>query len=136
MKKQQATTAKSNKANRGQGLVEFAFVLPILLLILIAIFDFGRAVYAYSVVANCAREGARYGIIDPQDQQGIIDAVQNSAMGLDLAQLTVNITYPTTDTLKVEVSYNFQLITPLVAELVSDNGTLTLSSAATMYTGE
>ena len=49
---------------RGQALVEFALVLPILILLLVGIFDFGRAVYAFNTVNNAAREGVRLAIVD------------------------------------------------------------------------
>ncbi|HLY13722.1 MAG TPA: TadE/TadG family type IV pilus assembly protein [Candidatus Limnocylindrales bacterium] len=49
---------------RGQGLIEFALVLPIIVLMFVAIFDFGRAVYALNTVANAAREGARVAAVD------------------------------------------------------------------------
>ncbi len=42
----------------GQSLVEFAILLPVFLLIVVVIFDLGRAVYYYSVIFNAAREGA------------------------------------------------------------------------------
>lgn len=48
----------------GQGLVEFAIVLPIIVFLFIALFDFGRAVYAVNTVANAAREGARVAAVD------------------------------------------------------------------------
>lgn len=46
---------------RGQALVEFALVLPILLLLAIGIIDFGRALFVLSEVSNATREAARYG---------------------------------------------------------------------------
>jgi len=46
--------------SRGQGLVEFALVLPVFLAILIGMVDLGRAVWANNSVANAAREAARY----------------------------------------------------------------------------
>jgi len=51
-------------AARGQGLVEFAVVLPVILLLFLGIFDFGRAVFAVNTVANAAREGARVAAVD------------------------------------------------------------------------
>ena len=128
---------RSTKRNRqdGQGLVEFALLLPVLMLILMSVFDFGRAIYAYSVVANSAREGARFAITDPDNPDDIITVVQNAAIGLDLAQLTVSVTYPGVDLTRVEVNYTLELITPLVSQLVSEDGSLVLHSAATMYGG-
>jgi Flp pilus assembly protein TadG len=52
----------------GQSLVEFALLLPILLVILLGIFDFGRAIYAYNAVSNAAREGGRTAIVNQYDQ--------------------------------------------------------------------
>ena len=45
-------------------MVEFALVLPVLILLLVGIFDFGRAVYAFNTVNNAAREGVRLAIVD------------------------------------------------------------------------
>ena len=44
----------------GQGLVEFAVVVPVFLLLCIGTLDIGRAVWANDSLANAAREGARY----------------------------------------------------------------------------
>lgn len=49
---------------RGQGLVEFALVFPIIVLIFFAIFDLGRGVYAYNTIANAARVGARVAVVN------------------------------------------------------------------------
>jgi hypothetical protein len=49
---------------RGQALVEFALVIPIFLLVMIALFDLGRAVFAYNTLTNAAREGARMAIVN------------------------------------------------------------------------
>ena len=49
--------------SRGQALVEFAFVLPIFLLMLFAMIDLGRVIWANDTLANAAREGARYAIV-------------------------------------------------------------------------
>jgi Flp pilus assembly protein TadG len=126
---------------RGQGLVEFALVISVLLLIAIAILDLGRAIYAYSVVSNCAREGARYGVVWQYDEDrtdietDIRNVVRNAAVGLDRTQLTVAVIVDTTlETIQVLVSYDFRLITPLVANAIG-GGSLTLAASATMYTG-
>lgn len=61
---------------RGQGLVEFALVFPIVMLVLMAIFDIGRAVALYNGLTNAAREGARLAIVN-QDKSKIVQRVQN-----------------------------------------------------------
>jgi hypothetical protein len=78
-------------SERGQALVEIAFVFLILIPIVFVILDLGRAIYFYSVVYNAAREGARAGVI-PDDygtewdiQPNIIrDAVLNKAVGVEI----------------------------------------------------
>ena len=49
---------------RGQGLVEFALVFPVFILLLFGILDLGRAVYAYNTIGDAAREGARVAIVN------------------------------------------------------------------------
>jgi len=48
---------------RGQALVEFALVLPIFLLLLMTLFDFGRVIYAQHTINQDAREGSRVGSV-------------------------------------------------------------------------
>jgi Flp pilus assembly protein TadG len=52
-------------ASRGQALVEFALVLPIFVLMLMVLFDFGRVVYAQHTIAQDAREASRKGQVEP-----------------------------------------------------------------------
>ena len=74
---------------RGQALVEFALVLPILLILLLGILDFSRAVAAYNSVSNGARSGARVAIVN-QDPAAIRDAVEAEAFGLSDVDVVFN----------------------------------------------
>ncbi|HEX6474924.1 MAG TPA: TadE family protein, partial [Candidatus Limnocylindria bacterium] len=69
---------------RGQALVEFALVLPVLILLLVGIFDFGRAVYAFNTVNNAAREAVRLAIVD-QNCNRIGQAAKQHASSLNVA---------------------------------------------------
>ncbi len=51
----------------GQGIAEFALVFPVIALLIFAVIDCGRAVYAYNTVANAAREGARVAAVNQLD---------------------------------------------------------------------
>jgi Flp pilus assembly protein TadG len=79
----------------GAELIEFAFVLPLLLLVIVGIFDFGFLFQRYEVVTNAAREGARAGVLpDYQGQTPAVEARVRSYLnqaGLDgaLAGITV-----------------------------------------------
>ncbi len=48
----------------GQSLVEFALVLPLILLLLMAVFDLGRYIFADNEINNAAREGVRTAIVN------------------------------------------------------------------------
>jgi hypothetical protein len=50
---------KANVQHPGQSLVEFALILPLFVLIIVGVFDIGRAFFAYIAISNAAREGAR-----------------------------------------------------------------------------
>jgi Flp pilus assembly protein TadG len=54
----------TRSGRRGQSLVEFALILPIALIMLLAVFDVGRAVFMYNGLTNAAREGARLAIVN------------------------------------------------------------------------
>jgi hypothetical protein len=132
---------------RGQALVEFALILPILVLLLVGIFDFGRAIYAYSTVNNAARQGARLAIVD-QTVTHIQDRAASEAtnLGIDPDDVTVEFrdlseqdtpdscdgAVPGNDNNEgsivfcvaiVTVPYEYQAATPIIGNLV---GTLTL----------
>jgi Flp pilus assembly protein TadG len=67
--------------------VETAIVFPILLLLLAAVVDFGRAFDAYIVLTNAAREGARWGSVNPEltvdeVKQIVIDDVLGSGTNI------------------------------------------------------
>jgi Flp pilus assembly protein TadG len=52
---------RRRRASRGQSLVEFALLTPVLVMILALAADFGRAFTAYIAISSAAREGASYG---------------------------------------------------------------------------
>ena len=55
----------------GQAMVEFAFVLPVFLMLFMGIVDLGSAVMTYNSLTNAAREGARLAIVN-QDLPSIV----------------------------------------------------------------
>jgi Flp pilus assembly protein TadG len=65
---------------RGQTLAEFALVIPIFLLIVLAVFDLGRGVFIYNGLTNAAREGARLAIVN-QDKTLVAQRAQDMAFG-------------------------------------------------------
>lgn len=67
------------KDQRGQALVEMALALPILLLMVFGIIEFGRVYTAQLEINSIARQGARTAAVSPAAQDG---AVANSMMDL------------------------------------------------------
>lgn len=51
---------RSRNGERGEAIVEFALLAPILIMLLLALVDFGRVFDAWVITTNAAREGARY----------------------------------------------------------------------------
>lgn len=56
---------------KGQSLVELAVSLPVILLLLLASFDFGMALFSYSIVRDAAQEGALYASFNPGNKAEI-----------------------------------------------------------------
>ncbi len=135
------------ETERGQALVEFTMVLPILLILLFALVDFGRAFYTWMLVTNAAREGARIAAVQaPQNevQARIYGSFCNnypSDCSLDPDPLTINwaganIQGPRGSAAVIQLEYDFQFVTPLGAILQfiggDDIATPTISAHSSM----
>ena len=92
----------------------------------------GRAVYSYSALQNSVREGARYGIIHPDDITGIENVVRQKAVGLDIRGLNIFTSYPSDETIQIRATFRFQIITPIIGALFGSNEA-TLKGQATMH---
>jgi len=64
--------------SEGQGLVEFALVLPVFMVILIGMVDLGRAIWANNSVANSAREAARFASVHGGSCEDLLGSVCSS----------------------------------------------------------
>lgn len=109
------------KREKGQSAVEFALVLPILLLIVCGILDFGWLFYNQLSVENACREGARVGCVNSQDAQ-LTDIVTNKVNAilpdsLDPVTVDVKLTNPSSPLegdLKVNVKAEMTTLTPVL----------------------
>jgi len=115
---------RSCAPQHGQALAEFAIILVVLMLLLLGIVDLSRAVYIRSVVANAAREGARYAVVQPRDaaQDAIASAttsvvVDKSVAGsVAVSPADVSVTWPDTDHVRVTVVCTYHPATALIAQ--------------------
>ncbi|MCO6451662.1 MAG: pilus assembly protein [Caldilineales bacterium] len=119
---------------RGSNLVEFSLVCMLLTVLLIGMVDFSNIVYADSVLQAGAQAGARYSLSHPGDSSGIQSAVLDRLVGLDHSHVTVAAespaaVYPTTRSVRVTVSYEYEFIVPFIADLFTDDS-LTLQGEA------
>jgi len=123
------------KTEAGQALVEFTLILPIFLLLLFAIVDFGRGFYTWVLVTNAAREGARMAAVQSDAStidQRIYDSFCDnypSSCGLDPAKLSIsktNVQGSRGSAVQIDLSYDFQFATPIggILNIVS-GGSLT-----------
>jgi len=123
--------------SRGQSILEFALTLPIFLAIVVGVVDVGHAVAARSLLANCAREGARSAIFPQTADATVISAVNSQALFLGtIPSSDISISPTTTSarvsgtTVTVTVTYRFSPITPLAREAMGS--LLTMTSNSTM----
>jgi Flp pilus assembly protein TadG len=100
---------------RGQAMVEFALVLPILLLLVFSLFEFGSAFWTHQQLAAAANEGAREAIVSAHDsdREGEIQAAaRGAAPGLDSSRMTVSVVsqWESGDPVTVTVTYPEKII--------------------------
>lgn len=141
-------------ATSGQALVEFALVVPILLILVLGVIDFGRAWHAYQVITDAAREGARLAVVartpsaTPADVDGAVrDALsrRNLPSGSGTTAVTVGLVQPAPPaaplvwpgepgnqvTVQVNQDFNFLFVGPLL-RWATDRQTITLSTTSVM----
>ena len=136
----------------GQALVEFALVVPIFLLLVIGVIEFGRAWNLQQTITDAAREGARRAVVfDPtltttQVATAIMAKIQ--AAGFDSTQAAIvwqdctaacttvtdfNLTRGRVINVQVQMPYRFIFLKQLMnLANTSSNGSLTLSTSTQM----
>lgn len=144
--------AKTRRARttseRGQAMLEVALTLPLLLLVAIGIFEFGRAYQTWQILTNAAREGARVAVLPGIDDDAVEERVQEYlAAGLipdpgdaDVTidrDTTVDIGAGTASASRVDVAYPFTFIVlqPVARLVVSGSmmgAPLMMTTSATM----
>ena len=128
---------------RGQALVEFALVLPIMLFLLVIAIDFGRLFYLNIGINNGAREGAAYGAANSTSPTSLTDITTRvrQELGLPAADTSVAVTKTCTPdcftsptvspphTIRVTASSSFSFLTPFINGVFG--GSLPMSAAST-----
>ena len=127
---------KRIRKDRGAAIVEVALTLPLLLLVSVGIFEFGRAYQTWQVLTNAAREGARIAVLPGSSDSGVRSRVVSYMQTGQLPEATdatIDITHDSPiDTgmgialgSQVSISYPFSFIVlQPVARLVVPGGSL------------
>lgn len=123
-----------HSADRGAAAVEFALVLPILLLVVFGIIDFGRAYNAQIILTSAARESARVWSLGGTQAQATARAGA-TATGLTVTNVTFSgSSCPFGTTSTVTVTAAFEYLTPFIADLTPAT-TTSMSSSGVMRCG-
>jgi Flp pilus assembly protein TadG len=132
-------------ARRGQAVVEFALVLPLVLIMVISVFEFARAWNIQQVLTDAAREGARVAVVGAGNEEAegplkakvaakIDDAL--SVAGIDPSKATyampgVGDGHDQPATVQITLPHRFLFLGPLM-EWTLDKSSLTLRTSITM----
>lgn len=124
------------KSEDGQSVIELAITLPILLMVLCAIIDFGWLFTNQLTISYCSREGARYAIVNPTSITNIQNRVTSIAPPNIRDTITVNVTFsnPTVrrnGDVTVEVLGNIKVLTPITG-VFTHNESIEISSKCVM----
>lgn len=111
------------KRRRGQAIVEFALVLPIFILILVGIMEFGLVFHQYLVVTSASREGARVAALGGTDAD-VVTMVNNATASINRGLLTVNVSPAQRvrgQSVTVQVTNRVPINAPLMAQVFPQN---------------
>lgn len=133
---------------RGTALLEAALTIPVLLLISVGIFEFGRAYQTWQILTNAAREGARMAVIPNSDagavearvrqymQDGQLGAAADATVTVDKnATIVVNGQNEGASQITVNYPFDFIVLQPVAQLVVANSSTgqaLTMTATALM----
>lgn len=83
---------RSGGERRGAALVEFAVVVPLFVLLVMGLIEFGRAMMVKQIITNAAREGARRAIVESATESEVRTVVQQYLSGAAVPGATITVT--------------------------------------------
>jgi Flp pilus assembly protein TadG len=137
---------KRMRSEKGAALLEAAITVPIILLISVGIFEFGRAYQTWQVLTNAAREGARLAVITGSTDADVTTRVRNYMQAGSLgnygtAAVTIqrNVVLTGSDTassIQIDYPFQFMVLNPVVRLIAPSDRTtgapITMRSSALM----
>jgi Flp pilus assembly protein TadG len=138
-------TLRRVRNQRGAALLETAITIPLILLVSVSIFEFGRAYQTWQVLTNAAREGARVAVLAESTNAMVTQTVRDYMTGGRLtgataATVVVERTVPfgerTASRVTITYPFNFTVLNPVIrlirAGSTTGQGTTTMSANALM----
>ncbi|CCH48686.1 TadE/TadG family type IV pilus assembly protein [Pseudodesulfovibrio piezophilus] len=123
---------KRNFSRQGLAAVEFALLLPGFALLLFLIIEGANAMHTYSSLVEASREGARLALMDGETSE-IETLVRAITDDLNSEALRTSVTTDTaSNTVTVEVSYDYQPFGEYAIEMLTGEDSLTLAAQTTM----
>jgi Flp pilus assembly protein TadG len=133
------TLSRIPGGDRGAAAVEFALVLPLLLILIFGLIDFGRALNEQIVLTQAAREGARVAALGGADAVGRTRTAAQPLSDVDVSVQACPANPGPADDAVVEARHSFGFITPIgmVADLITESesdvgATITLTGRGVM----
>lgn len=113
------------KNERGQSLIEFTIILPIILIILMGIFEFGIMINSYLTINNAARESSRLAAVGGTDIE-VINMALSRLPNLDTNNIMIEVTPSGLNRVRgesvtVKITYNYQVITPIISNIINNS---------------
>lgn len=115
---------KLRKSEKGQALVELALVVPILLMLIFGITEFGRVFGTQLILLNSAREGVRYAAVGASDTEVVTKIINNSSM-LDNTKLNISITPSDSvrqrgESVEIKIQYPVEIYAPIISQFTGN----------------
>jgi Flp pilus assembly protein TadG len=115
---------------RGQSLVEFAIILPVITLVVLGLFDLGRAVFTYNTLSQAARQANRTAIVD-QDTTRVKAMAVAAAPTIGLTSSNVTVCFKTAASTQSNCSSPSTDNCPVATRVI---GCLAIVTASMTYT--
>jgi Flp pilus assembly protein TadG len=126
------------RRDEGQALAEFALILPLLLLLVAGIIEFGRAWNIKQAVTDAAREGARYAVVQDDavpDSFAVKTKIEERLALASIETSTISFSGPwrTAGEMTVTVSTQYRMgFVGVLMQWLGGSSTITIATQATM----
>ncbi|HEY5619585.1 MAG TPA: TadE family protein [Vicinamibacterales bacterium] len=132
---------------RGAALIEMALTMPLLLLVSISVFEFGRAFQTWQVLTNATREGARIAVLPGTSddavssrvldylEAGQLPAADSASVTVANGEISIGDGTAPAETVTVSYPFEFVVLQPIARMVVSDTevgAPITMTVSATM----